>query len=355
MILFYIIIGFIILDLITKDEKMKKRLSILLMIVLTGFSMFRDQSVGTDTRIFCSAFYLMNDMSIGECLETRYEILNILLFKIIGLISREPQALIVISSVIINFSIYECIIKKSKNPLTTAILYFTLNYYFSFLCLMRQALALAMVLIGFKMLEKNRYKTYCIFVILACLFHTSAIIFLLLIPFKKISKKVNPMMFVIPISIIGFLMGEKILTISTSIISDYAKYIDSEYVGSSYVTAGLYTLTSLIFLIFGLFVPARDKIDEKYENDMNYNMLKWIVAIGTIISAISIKIAVFSRVYIYFGFFSILWLSESIHLLSKKENLLIWKTIIYISTMVYVIVLSKYDWYGIFPYKFFIN
>ena len=62
MILFYIIIGFIILDLITKDEKMKKRLSILLMIVLTGFSMFRDQSVGTDTRIFCSAFYLMNDM-----------------------------------------------------------------------------------------------------------------------------------------------------------------------------------------------------------------------------------------------------------------------------------------------------
>lgn len=355
MIFFYIIIIFMVLDLLTNNDKTKKKLTILLMVILTLLSMLRDKSVGSDINMFCSAFLIMDKLSIPECLETRYEFLNILLFKTIMIFCKDEQALLIVSSIIINFIIYKFIIRNSKNPLTTAILYFTLNYYFVFLCLMRQALALVMILIGYEMLKKDRNKLFCICILLACLFHTSAIIFLILLPLKKINKNVNVMLVVIPFSILGFLMGENLLTISTNIISDYSKYLDSSYIDSSYVTAGLYTLTSLIFLIFGLFVPSKKAIEEEYKNDANYNLLKWIITIGTIVSAISIKISLFSRIYIYFGFFSIIWLSKAIHLLTKKNNLWVWKFIIYLFTMLYVLIISQYDWYGIFPYDFFWN
>lgn len=350
---YIIIIIFMVLDLLMHSEKTKKILAILLMVILTLFAMLRDKSVGADTNMFCSAFLLMNEIPIIECLETRYEFLNIIVFKIIGIFFKEPQALIMISSIVINFVIYKFIIKNSKNPLTTAILYFTLNYYFVFLCLMRQAFALAMILIAYEMLKENKKIKFCICVLLASLFHTSAIIFFALLLLKKINKETNVFLFVIPLCIIGYLFGENILNISVNIINDYAKYLDSSYIDSSYITAGLYTLTSLIFLIFGLVVPSKVSIENQYKNDTNYNLLKWIIATGTIISAISIKIAVFSRVYIYFGFFSILWLSNSMNLLVKKHNILIWKFIIYLFTMLYVIVITNFDWYGIFPYTFF--
>lgn len=350
---FYIIIIFMILDLLTNNTKIKKKLSIVLMIILTLLAMLRNKSVGSDTNLFCSAFLLIDKLPILECLETRYEFLNIILFKIIGIFCKDAQALIIVSSIIINFSVYKFIINNSKNPLTTTILYFTLNYYFIFLCLMRQAFALTMILVGYEMLKKGRKNLFCVFIVLASLFHTSAIIFLILLPLKKINKNVNVLFIVIPFSIIGYLLGKNILSVSVNIISEYTKYMDSSYIGSSYITAGLYTLTSFIFLLFGLTVPSKLAIESEYKNDINYNLLKWIIGVGTIFSAISIKVAVFSRVYIYFGFFSILWLSNSIHLLNKKNNLIIWKFIIYLFTMLYVIVISKFNWYGVFPYNFF--
>ena len=352
---FYIIIIFMILDLSTNNTKIKKRLSIVLMIILTLLAMLRNKSVGTDTEIFCSTFLTVNELTIKECLNSRFEVFNILLFKLIGIISKEPQILIIMSSIIINIGVYIFIIKNSKNPLTTTILYFTLNYYFIFMCLMRQAFALVMILIGYEMLKNNRNILFCVCVLLASLFHTSAIIFLILLPLKKINKKVNVVFIVILCSIIGFLIGTNLLKISVHILSDYAKYLDSSYIGSSYVTAGLYSLTSFCFLIFGLKVPSSKMMDRESKLDNNYELLKWIIAVGTIISSISIKVALFSRIYIYFGFFSILWLSNSIHLLTKKSNMLMWKMIIYVFTMFYVIIISKYDWYGIFPYSFFWN
>lgn len=355
MFFFYIIIIFIFLDLFTTKKSTKDKLAKLLMLILLIFAMLRSVFVGSDMPMFSIDFSVIAKMPFLECLNTRYELLNILFFKLIGLISTNYQTLTVLSSLVINFGVYKLVVKNQKNPLSTAIFYFTLNYYFIFFCLLRQTLALLVIVIGLKFLANNQTKKFVLSVILASMFHKSAIIFLILLLFKniKFKKESNIIIIVVLLSIFGFIFGKNIMLISMKLISTYEKYLSTSYINSSYITAGLYTLTSFCFLLFGIIVPSKKCIAEEQQKDRKYDLLKYILAIGTVISAISMKIAVFSRIYLYFGFFAIIWLSDNLELLQNKNNKFLWKSILYLSTLTYVIVISKFDWFGVFPYEFF--
>lgn len=359
MFFFYIIIFFMILDLFTTKKRTKNKLSLILILLLTIFAVLRSVFVGTDMPMYSVDFVAISKMPFIKCLSTRYELLNILLFKLIGYFSVDYQSLVVVSSVLINFGVYIFIIKNQSNPLSATIFYFTLNYYFIFFCLMRQAFALLIVMLGFMYLKDKKIKQYIICVIIASMFHTSAIVFLVLLLLGMIVEKINMkndaflIVIVLFLSITGFAFGKQILLIATRIIGVYEKYLSTDYINSSYVTAGLYTLTSLCFLVFGILVPSKKVISEEQEKSSKYDLLKWMLIIGTVISAVSMKIALFSRIYLYFGFFAIFWLSDALELLQKKNNKLLWKIILYFFTFLYVVVVSIYDWYGVFPYEFF--
>ena len=350
-VIFLLVVIFIILELIIKNNIKKNNLFKLMMLLFTVIGCLRSYKVGTDTYFYFYDYTLIPEMSFTDLSSLRYEFGFSLLCKLLGTIFADPQFLLVFTSVFMNFVTYKFIKNNTKNHLLAGIFFFTLNYYFEFLCLMRQGIALSFILISYEKLKNNKNIQFLLFLIIATLFHTSAIIMLLMYPIKKI-KRSN---LVLPTAIFGslltFILIRPIFNFLAININDYSKYILSEYNAASYVSGGLYSLTSLLFLMFGLIVPNRKNIKEKLDEN-EYSLLAWIITIGTIISVASIKIAIFHRLYMYFGFFIIIWLEKNIEVLSDK-NKTIWKLVIYTLTFCYVLVITNLGWYDVIPYTFF--
>lgn len=349
---FLIIIIFILIDIFTKNEKNKDLYFIILMILLTFFACFRSRYVGTDTIMFWNDYISINATPIKNIFNFRYEMGFTLLCRLLGIISKNPQILIVFTSLFMNFAVYKFIKNNAKNKLSCLIFYFTLNYYFSFMCLMRQGLAIAFLLFAYDSLKKDENFKFFLYVFIASTFHLSAIFMAIMFFLKKIKSRKIAIFSIIFGIFLAFLLSKKIFYLAATLIGDYSKYLTSKFASASYVSATMYTITSFFFFIFGLFVPSSaSRIDEE-KKDNNYVLLRWLIGIGTVISAASIRVSIFNRFYFYFGFFAMLWLSNNLELLKINLNKTIWKVLIYFSTLCYVYIITKLDWYGILPFSF---
>lgn len=349
---FSIIIIFILLDLFIYDNNKKDKLFIILMIIFTFLSCFRSYKVGTDTGMFWTDYTRIINTSFHNLNLFRYELGFTIMCKVLGLISRNPQTIIIFSGLITNLVIAYFIKTNAKNKLSSGIFYFTTNYYFIFLCLMRQSLAICFIFLGYNFLKKNKKIMFFIMILLAFSFHRSAIIFIFLPLFKYIKVPKNLPIYTIVVSILMFIVAQPIFN-SFVLIGDYDKYLTSSFIESSYISAGLYSLSSFLFFLFGFVIPSKEKILKEKDIDSNYNLLTWILAIGTVVSVSSIKISIINRIYLYFGAFTMIWISNNLELLEDKKNKFSWKFILYFSTLCYVLVITILGWYGIFPYSFY--
>ena len=174
---------------------------------------------------------------------------------------------------------------------------------------------------------------------------------MILIPIRIYNKNKNLIYITVAGSVILFILTPIIFNIGLNFY-DYSKYLTSKYIDSSYVSAGLYTLTNFIFLLFGMLVPSKSNLEEKFMDDPIHKLNSWIIAIGTIVSAMSMRVSIFNRFFLYFNFFNIIWIPNSLELIKNAKNRNIYKFIIMIFTILYVYIITKMGWSGIWPYEF---
>jgi len=347
----YILIIMVIVNLLKLKPDSKKKISRCIFIILVIVSAIRQNTVGKDTLQFWN-FFRQIEIYNESIFSIRTEIGFNLLCKILTYITSEPQILLIATSIFINCMVYRFIEKNSKDTLFSTLLYFTLNHYFSSMNLMRQWIAIAFILLGYEYLKDNKYFKYSFFVLIACLFHMSAVLMFILIPIKKYNKNKNIIMVTITVSILAFILTPVLFNIVVN-FSDYEKYLESDYIGSSYISAGMYTLTNFLFFIFGFIIPNKEKLKEKFDLDSIHKMNSWIIAIATIISVMSIRITIFNRLFLYFNFFNIIWIPNSLEILESKINKDRYKIIIIIFTIFYVMTITSMGWTGIYPYLTF--
>lgn len=346
-----VLILLVMCNVVKISKKKQEKIAGIFFIIFILLSAMRKYTVGADTRQFWDIFRYIG-LNYNNAFTVRTEKGFNILCLILLHITKNPQILLIITSLFVNIIIYRFICKNSNNILLSTLMYFTLNYYFAFICLMRQGIAIALVLIGYEFLKDNKFLRFGIFVILASLFHSSALVMLLLIILKKYNKNNNLIIFTLIGSLLGFVLAPALLNIAIK-FGDLAKYVDSKYIASSYVSAGLYTLTNFAFLLFGTLVPDNKKLKKYYKKDNIHMINSWIIAIASIVSAVSIKISIFNRLFLYFNFFNIIWVPNSLELVENKNNKIIFKYIIILCTIIYVCAITKMGWYGVVPYEFF--
>lgn len=344
-----LLIVIIISNFIIKDEKKKLYFYNFFFIVLTLLSCLRKYTVGADTAQFWDNFLKINSLNFSELFTLRYEKGFILLCKFIQIFSSSPQSLLIVTSIFVNFSVYKFIKKYSKNILFSCLLYLTLNYYFTFICLMRQALAISIVLYGFDYLINRKYFKYLIFVLLASQFHMSALIFLILIPICNFPNN-KLILLTIILSFFSLVISKYGFLIITNLVPEYSKYVGSDYSQPSYISGGMYTLTNFCFLLFGFLIPNRLKIFNKIFKDREYVVVSIIISLATIISAASMSISIFNRIFLYFNFFNLIWVPNCLELIANDRVRRNWKILITFFTVLYVIVITYMGWYGVTPY-----
>ena len=211
--------------------------------------------------------------------------------------------------------------------------------------LVRQAIAMSIILYAFKYIKNKDYLKVAISVFIASLFHNSSLIMIpiILLGFLNITgiKKII-------ISGLVMLLQPIILKIALWILS-FTKYI-------WYYEQGLYTESiSILLLVQNIFIFALDLYYQRiYKNKITkeYKILSNINFIGLCSMILASNVPLIFRIVRYCTIFQILFIPKILNLSDKKENKVIFTLLIYafmVVCMIYQIIICGGE--GVYPYS----
>ena len=154
-----------------------------------------------------------------------------ILLKLCSFITYEYAIIfIVTSAIIIGFFMYT-MFDKSKNPILSVLIFFLAGFFFDSLNIMRQYLAMSIVIFGYRFLlkEKKYYFAYALCVLIATSMHASAILMLALLVFTK-KMLVSPI-WVLPCAAVVLILNENLLSLLAVFIQNtrFVPYLTNEF------------------------------------------------------------------------------------------------------------------------------
>ena len=186
-------------------------------------------------------------------------------------------------------------------------LYFT-GYFLRFdMGILRQSIALAIVMYSIKFIEKRNLRIFIIVILISTLFHSTAIIFLIAYPLANKNYSIKKIYVILAISMIlsftsiGNFVYELIGILNNSILGE-------KLVAYSQDVRFSYHLIDINMLKRGVFLLIFTKvIKDKYPDNKRYNIYLNIYLIGVCIYYIFKSVAIISdRGSVYFNFIEIL-------------------------------------------------
>lgn len=285
-------------------------------VVLSLIEGFRAYSVGTDTKTYVNAFVSQDLRNF----ETGFQLLN----RAVAMCSRNGTVFLLVTSFIINGLIIRAIDKLSRDDAVSLFVYISLYMYFNTFNAMRQYIAVGLVMNAYIELRGNRYVKFMMLLILAILFHNSAIVGFMLIPmywfFRKYGKErkaeltafdrwkrqkeatliplmkraMIPMLAVLAFSI-GFNM---VLRVVIAVYPKYSYYLTGGY-GSGTAAIQQKVVYSAFLLVYLLYSEEEEWL----------LMISYAVALALLMSRMSIL----SRFVWYFDIFTMFAVAEVWH------------------------------------------
>ena len=294
--------------------------------------------VGTDYIGTYTVDYNLIKMGYG----TRNEPFSTLLYKLSIFLSEAPQVFFFLSSIICVGLAFVGIYKYSVRPLYAIILYFLTYQYFLSMNIIRQMIAMVIVFVGLKYLFEKRYVEFILVVGMATLFHYSALLYLLLIPFAmlKIDFKNSIVFFALSIVFVQFLKAPIVSLIERT---PYALYL---YIDNEFQVSVLFILINIFaYLVMGLYY---NKKNARYQLFMNIQMAILLL------SVVQSIFPLMGRVIQFFSFFRFIIIPEiSVNIRNKKIRLLFDLVMItfYFVHCLYSLIVKNGD--NVLPYKTF--
>lgn len=286
-------------------------------------------------------------INLYERFEIGYQVLeNFIFLKI----SRSPVALFIVTSLIIQLSYVIFFYKYSKVFWFSIFLYLGLTHYFFTVSGIRQGIAISIFNFAFIFLINKRWLWYCLIVILAAQFHSSAYLLLgmPLLNMIKLSKK-TLIVFILIIFLNYLFLGD-ILDVFFSFFPNYG----TDYLGKGMISeskTGLYLILSTYFV--GLLVIIKNFDFKNYSYEEKYMLFFYIALMMFLV--LSIKISILIRYTYYFIPVSIILLTNSCFRIKNILDRVImygfWIVILTIQIM--VILTYRPDWFMVTPYKFY--
>lgn len=351
-----LILTLFILGIVLKPNKKKtnkKTFMIIAFILLALIAGCRSYTVGIDTEQFCKAYQLIGRIEISQAIEnTRYETGFIILCKILNFITPNFQLLIFITSVFIMSSVCKFIYEESDDVIFSTLIFILINCFAMYMSTMRQAIALAIIILAYLYFLKNDKKVkYVISVIIASLFHQSAIVMLILLLFN--GKKFKRRYYVVSIltAIMVFIFVPTIFSILLRIFPNYGIYSDSEFANSNYFASLLNSVVVFIFYTIGVIYWKKNK--EKYGDKKDF--YAFMISLNLIFYIATMRMTLLARITTYFNIFNIIWIPQTMKNIDNIRHKKIFTIMILLCLLAYWGIISIYrpEWYGVIPYKFF--
>lgn len=219
------------------------------LIVAAGY---RDITIGSDTNaypvtVFENRKYF--SFSLYGIIEPLYCFLGYITYILHG---SFYTLLLITHSIIIGGFFWAFWRLRKTSPLWLSTSFFCFLYYNTSIQISRQALAIAIVFLGFTYLREKKLYVFLLSVIIAFLFHRSAIGAILFIPFFYYNKEKWIQQAVLLGVIITFFMFAEVLSNLTFIqgFDKYESYYNGFYEGKLSYSELLLRITFLLFLFY---------------------------------------------------------------------------------------------------------
>ncbi|MDN3425677.1 EpsG family protein [Planococcus notacanthi] len=327
-------------------------------------SAFRGENVGNDTINYLNLF---KEISVSDNLSLfspRFEVGYVYLNKVLSYFSSNPQIILIVTSIIIMLGFARFISKYSKIPWLSVYLFFTLGYYGMSLNTIRLNIAIVLVLLSYDFLKNKKAFRFIFVIILASLFHRTAIFFLIAWPLIKMKITLKTIAIFCLVSIGMYFSFPSLLSMSLSLFPTYGYYVGSDYLnGEVRLASVMNMLVGISIALLGILINHQKHINEKKEisfktkerdNEDNHNMLILLFT-GISLIFISFRFNLLDRIGDYFIVFAIVYLPNVMVQLkdSKLRYTLIYFIILLFFAYVATIQMLRPEWNEIYPYSFF--
>ena len=213
-----------------------------IMAVVLGF---RSETVGMDTYPYMRYYEYVTDLTYGH-MEIGWNAMCVVGNKI-GLSPYDFNFVVAILTLIPYYFIAISFKDRKLNGYVLFSLY-SLGFYLLMFNGMRQFLAMSIILLGYKCLEKNKIIYFLIFIFLATTIHYSSFLAIALLPMLKIRLNTNRIFVVVFITFItGIFLGK---TFFLSVSGKYAHDVESFGLRNSLTYTLVVGLLTNLFTIF---------------------------------------------------------------------------------------------------------
>lgn len=353
------IIETILCALIGKLEKYKKLqifLCIIVVLIISILGGARDTTIGTDVGVYGESFF---NTALNYTKFSAYsnyvnsDIGYLMINYIVSRFSSDLNVFFFISQLIINTLFFSTMYKYRKDiPLWLSMLSYLTLYYCRTFDYLRQAFSLAIIFFSLRYIEQEKIMKYIVCILIASLFHASAIIaisFYFIYKILKDDKKrlifmyITTSVTIVVVICLPFLME---ILYNLDILSyRYYRYLSvfaKEYSGINIVDTFLRVILIILYLV------QASKLNNKFKLNPLFGLL---IIMDLIIFQIKNTIRMADRFAFYFGMMDILIIPQFNQIGKQKKDKVFINLILVAILFVfwfYKFVVMKYA--GIYPY-----
>ena len=313
------------------------------LIIVAGFR----YKVGTDYMTYADAYmYVIPKSNLKFTDDVAFTVL----LKALYLVSHNPQIMFLATSSIINVCAVKFFLDYSDDLPLSIFLYMTTFTYFSTLNGVRQFIAVVIISLALRHIFERNFKKYLVYVLIAALFHQSAL-FMILVYFC-VGKKVDSLSNMVIICIfMTACIFYKYFMEALSLILKNSNY-------SQYSTIMLDGFGTNILRVLVLFIPvilmyvyrkkARNVFGERIDILINLSL------IGALFMLLAIRHVYFARMVMYFEFFNIILITKLCKIFDENSNKII-TYIVMLCYFIYLVMLLITGQSNALPYQFNFN
>ena len=293
-------------------RKPNKKLKLLFLFVcflqLLLIALFRND-LGFDYQMYTEGFYRMGMEGFSNLSYLDWEIGFVLFTKVIVFFTKNHVIYLAIISAICFACTGWFIYKFSKKIWLSVILYVNLYFFFLSMNFLRQSIAISITLFAWQFLQKKKFLPYLVIIIIAALFHTTALIMIPVYFIVKIKPSTLLALLYCYALLFFYISSEGFLRLITN-------FFHQEYQSSVFLSQGIsliYAVFPMIILVLSMILKNR-LIEKKASNQYLISLAFLSVFLMIIMS----RHAILERFSYYSYIYFILLIPEIISLFEKR-------------------------------------
>lgn len=338
--IFIIILTVYLLIQLLPIKKEKKNLLFVNLGFLILFIILAIRKPIIDMDNYFSYFSYLKKANIEQFLNFKLEFLYKVLNIAIAHIWFNKRFFMFVIDIITMYGVYFCVKKYAKNYLVTILLFVAIGTYYMQFFILRQAIAIAILLYSIKYISEKKLFKFILCVLIATLFHKTSIVFIL--AYFVCNIKFNLKYLGIWLGIwMGTFLFKSVIT-SQFIIDKYKVYGQDQIVGEGYgrllIFVGILCVTLCIdYLIIKREKTEKEKILNKREITDEMSIFYNLTLLTILFQILATQNDAFCRLANIFCVGSVILLPNMISQLEIKQNKQIFNVITVIAVSIYTI------------------